>query len=149
MASEGFWEKQGRLFGAEMSALYAACDTYASLHRSEGLGLGMAQAMALGKPVVATGYSGNLEFMNAGNSRLVSHGMSDIEKDSGPYRTGMQWAEPDVPCAAEHLRWIFENREAALALGRRAAAEIRESLDPGRSAQAIRQRVEEIAAQFS
>lgn len=135
--------------GAEMSALYAACDTYASLHRSEGLGLGMAQAMALGKPVVATGYSGNLEFMNPDNSRLVSHGMSEIQKDSGPYRAGMQWAEPDVQCAAQHLRWIFENREASLELGRRAAREIRESLDPARSAKVIRQRVEEIAAQFS
>ncbi len=58
---------------AERDGLIAACDCYVSLHRSEGFGLTLAEAMAIGKPVIATGYSGNLDFMTAENSYLVDH----------------------------------------------------------------------------
>ena len=57
----------------ELNGLIQACDCYVSLHRSEGFGLTMAEAMLLGKPVIATGYSGNLEFMDRGNSLLIGH----------------------------------------------------------------------------
>ena len=61
-----------------LHGLQSVCDAYVSLHRSEGLGLGMAECMALGKPVIATGYSGNLEFMNHGNSCLVDFRMVPV-----------------------------------------------------------------------
>ncbi|MGI8436224.1 MAG: glycosyltransferase family 4 protein [Chthoniobacterales bacterium] len=131
--------------GAEVTALFASIDCYVSLHRSEGLGLGMAQAMYLGKPVIATNYSGNLEFMNAENSLLVDYTMTELEEDSGPYERGTHWAAPDVAHAASYMRWVFENGDVSRALGLRAAKSIRQSLDPNATAQQIRQRVEQLA----
>ena len=128
--------------GAEVNALFASADSYVSLHRSEGLGLGMAQAMYLGKPVIGTGYSGNLEFMNAENSLLVNFTMTELEEDSGPYERGTHWAAPDVAHAASLMRWVYENRAASRALGARGATEIRVSLDPATTAREILERVQ-------
>ena len=72
----------------EVDAVLGACDAYVSLHRSEGYGLVMAEAMARGKPVLATGYSGNLDFMTGQNSLLVGHRLIELEADHGPYRRG-------------------------------------------------------------
>ena len=130
--------------GAEVNALFASADSYVSLHRSEGLGLGMAQAMYLGKPVIGTGYSGNLEFMNAENSLLVNFSMTELEEDSGPYERGTHWAAPDVAHAASLMRWVYENRAASQALGARAAQDIRRILDPQKTAREILQRVQEL-----
>ena len=116
--------------GAEVNALFASADCYASLHRSEGLGLGMVQAMYLGKPVIATGYSGNLEFMNSENSLLVNYEMTELDEDSGPYERGTRWAAPNVDHAATLMRWVYEHQEESKALGARAAASLRRTLDP-------------------
>ena len=79
---EVLWAAHGRpdihvidrsLSAAELNGLMAACDCYVSLHRSEGFGLTMAEAMAIGKPVIGTGYSGNVDFMNPENSYLVEY----------------------------------------------------------------------------
>lgn len=131
--------------GAEVNALFASIDSYVSLHRSEGLGLGMAQAMYLGKPVIGTGYSGNLEFMNAENSLLVRYRMTELEEDSGPYEQGTHWAAPEVEHAAELMRWVYDHRAEGEALGRRAAQDIRRQLDPAKTARQIQERVEELA----
>ena len=108
----------------ERSGMMAACDCYASLHRSEGLGLTMAEAMALGKPVVATGWSGNLEFMSDETAYLVRYEMTTLERDHGPYPAGAEWAEPDLDHAAELMRGVFDDREAAAAVGERARRSI-------------------------
>ncbi|MEP6810546.1 MAG: glycosyltransferase family 4 protein, partial [Chthoniobacterales bacterium] len=130
--------------GAEVNALFASIDSYISLHRSEGLGLGMAQAMYLGKPVIGTGYSGNLEFMNSENSLLVNYTMTELEEDSGPYERGTHWAAPDVEHAATLLRWVYYNRAASAALGARAAQDIRRILDPQTTAREILERAQEL-----
>ena len=130
--------------GAELNALFASADCYVSLHRSEGLGLGMAHAMYLGKPVIATNYSGNLEFMNSSNSLLVDYTMTELNEDSGPYERGTRWAEPNVEHAANLMRWVYEHRAEAEALGARAAADIRRTLDPNTTAAEISQRVREL-----
>lgn len=111
-------------------ALLDLADAYISLHRSEGFGLSLAEAMLLGKPVIATNYSGNLDFMNSGNSLLVdSLGLIEVGQDAQPnYPSQGRWADPDLEQAAAHLRWVVENREAANALGKKARIETRSLL---------------------
>jgi len=129
---------------AEVSSLFASADCYVSLHRSEGLGLGMVQAMYFGKPVIATGYSGNLDFMNAENSLLVRYEMTELEVDAGAYEKGSHWADPDLEQAATLMRRVYEHPEEGRAIGARAAAAIRQTLDPKRTAQEILHRVQEL-----
>lgn len=112
----------------DLLALMAACDSYVSLHRSEGLGLGMAEAMLLGKPVIGTGYSGNLDFMTEENSYLVRCGRVPCTADAPPYRKGFVWGEPDLDHAAELMRRVYENRAEAAAKGERAKRELAEVL---------------------
>lgn len=133
--------------GAEVNALFASVDAYVSLHRSEGLGLGMAQAMYLGKPVIGTGYSGNLEFMNSENSLLVEYEIVEMEEDSGPYERGTHWAAPKVEHAASLMRWVYENRAAAETIGARGAESVRRTLDPARTSAQIRERLQELATE--
>jgi glycosyltransferase involved in cell wall biosynthesis len=77
----------------------------------------MAEAMSLGKPVIATGYSGNLEFMNGDNSLLVPYRLTSIGEGSFPYDPGSVWAEPDLEVAAEYMKKIFTDSDFARALG--------------------------------
>jgi len=85
----------------EMDSLTAACDAYVSLHRSEGLGLPLIEAMYLGKPVIATGYGGVTDFLDAETGHVVDHRMVALAKQRGPYPAGAVWAEPDADHAAD------------------------------------------------
>ena len=116
-----------RLTHAERDGLMNAADCYVSLHRAEGFGYTLAESMWLGKPVIATGYSGNVDYMTAQNSYLVGHRLVPIGPGNDPYPAGGQWAEPDVDHAAALMREVFENRDEADRRGERAAAEIRAS----------------------
>ena len=123
----------------EMRDVMAACDVYVSLHRSEGTGLTISDAMALGKPVIATGWSGNMDFMNVGNSFPVRFEMVTLTENAGPYRAGETWAEPSVEHAAELMRLTFENREET---GRRGEA-ARRGIEAGFSAERIAELIQE------
>ena len=96
--------RDGYVSADEKNALIAACDCYVSLHRAEGLGLTLAEAMTLGKPVIATGYSGNRHFMTDENSFLVDYKLTQVSGDSGPYPSDGRWAEPDLNHAAQLMR---------------------------------------------
>jgi glycosyltransferase involved in cell wall biosynthesis len=109
----------------EVNALYAQCDVYLSLHRSEGYGLTLAEAMTLGKPVIATGYSGNLDFMNQNNSYIVPYTLIELERDYAIYKAGNHWADPDIEAAAAYLRQVYDNPQDAALVGQRAAAYMR------------------------
>jgi glycosyltransferase involved in cell wall biosynthesis len=111
---------------AEQTALMASCDAYVSLHRSEGLGLTMVEAMALAKPVIATGYSGNMQFMDESVAFLVPYTLREIGPDHHPYPAHARWAEPDLEHAGKLMRQVFEEREGAAEVGQRAAARIRD-----------------------
>jgi glycosyltransferase involved in cell wall biosynthesis len=97
-------------FNREMTLELMSClDCYISLHRSEGFGLTMAEAMTLGVPVVATGYSGNVEFMNPENSSLVDFKVIKTKKVFGAYPSGTFWAEPCIDSAAAFLLNLNDN----------------------------------------
>jgi glycosyltransferase involved in cell wall biosynthesis len=106
----------------EALALLDCADCYASLHRSEGLGLGLAESMLLGKPVIATGYSGNLDFMSPDAAHLVESRRVPIVEDLSPYPKGCHWAEPSVEHAAALMRQVYDRPDEARALGNRAKA---------------------------
>ena len=111
---------EGMLPEADMAGLMAASDIVISLHRSEGFGLVPAQAMALGKPVVATGWSGNLDFMNERNSALVSYSLVPVRDPQGFFDSADQrWADADVEHAAEWLRRLAADAHLRAKLGSR------------------------------
>ncbi len=104
----------------ELIALTNACDVYLSLHRGEGFGLGIAEAMSLGKPVVVTDYSAPTEFCNADNALLVPYRMVPVEIGAGDveiYRHVTEWPEPDIHAAAQALRRLYDDRAFAMQLG--------------------------------
>ncbi len=125
----------------DLLALMASCDCYASLHRSEGLGLGLAETMLMGKPVIATGYSGNLDFMTPANSYLVRYERRASEIAHPPYPKGAVWAEPDLDHAAELMRHVVDHPEEAAATGARARAELERALSMEAYAQRIAERL--------
>lgn len=114
----------GYLSPQENNALTAASDCYVSLHRSEGFGLTPAEAMVLGKPVIATGYSGNLDYMTPQNSYLVDYELTPIGPGNAPYPPEGLWAQPNAEHAARLMREVFENQAAARTLGERAARDL-------------------------
>ena len=103
----------------EVLSLMDACDAYVSLHRSEGLGLTMAEAMLMGKPVIATNFSGNVDFMDDSNSLLVRHELVKLGKPIPPYDADLEWAEPSVEHAAQLMRRVYEDQEWARGRGAR------------------------------
>ncbi len=127
--------------GAEKNAMIAACDCYVSLHRSEGFGLTAAEAMLLGKPVIATRYGGTLEFMNDENSYLVRWEPAPVGDGAYPYSPDGTWAEPDLDHAAELMRHVFEAREEARGRGQIARREMLERHSPAVAGEAMRRRL--------
>lgn len=104
-----------------VNGLVAACDAVVSLHRSEGFGLIPAEAMSRGKPVLATGWSGNTDFMNADNSCLVDYELVTIDtNDAQPFGAGQQWAEPNLDHAARLMRRVVEDSDYRKQVGERA-----------------------------
>ncbi|MCW2959506.1 MAG: glycosyltransferase, partial [Solirubrobacterales bacterium] len=130
---------------ADKDRLMRSCDAYVSLHRSEGLGLTMAEAMFHGKPVIATGYSGNTDFMDGTNSFLVDYALTPIGRDAGPYPADGEWAEPDVAHATRLLRHVLNNPEDAAARAAKAAADIRERHSLAAAGAAMSRRLEHVA----
>jgi hypothetical protein len=119
------------LTGGEMASLVASADIILSLHRSEGFGLLPAQAMLAKKAVVATGWSGNMEFMTPEVSALVAYRLIPVDDPQGLYDHG-RWAEPDLEDATRKLAALLADADARRALGEAAAAHVAQVLDPGR-----------------
>ena len=102
---------------ADTNALISLCDCFVSLHRAEGFGLVGAESMSLGKPVIQTGWSGNMDYMNWPGAAAVAYKLVPVGTDIGPYERHQFWAEPDVDSAAEWMRRLAGDCELAHALG--------------------------------
>jgi glycosyltransferase involved in cell wall biosynthesis len=125
-------------------ALIASCDAYVSLHRAEGYGLTMAEAMTYGKPVIGTRYSGNLEFMNDENSFLVPFTLQPIPHGCDPYPAGTPWAEPDIDAAADLMVRVTVDTELATRNGARARQDMATFHTPAARAELVSSRLDGI-----
>jgi len=106
-------------------SLYASLDVYVSLHRSEGIGLGLMEAMSLGKPVIATGWSGNMSFMDRWNSCVVAYDLVPVRGRTYVYSEELLgpravWADPDVRNAADWMRVLVERPDVRTTIGHNA-----------------------------
>jgi glycosyltransferase involved in cell wall biosynthesis len=128
----------------KLVSLLRSIDAYVSLHRSEGLGLGLIQAMMLGKPVVATNYSGNLDFMTEESSYLVKADKKVNDVHWPPYDAGFVWSEPDVDSAAAILRRVIERQDEARTKAARAQRWLLDMYSKKRAALVLEQRLEAI-----
>ncbi len=108
----------------EQHSLLANCDCLASLHRSEGFGRGMGEAMRLGRLALATGWSGNMDFMDDENSLLVKYELVPVEPGAYPESDGQVWAEPDVEHAAYLARWAIDQTADARRMSQRGCDDI-------------------------
>lgn len=112
----------------EVLTLYASCDVFVSLHRSEGLGLHLIEAMQLGKPVVATGWSGNMDFMTPENSRLIGYKLIPVVSAHPSYAPrivgeGQVWAEPNIEAAVLAMRQLADDTTLRRQLGEKARSD--------------------------
>jgi glycosyltransferase involved in cell wall biosynthesis len=92
-----------------MSVLIDSCTAMISLHRNEGFGLPIAEALSFRKPVVVTAYGGNMDFCSRKNSRLVGYKLIRISRDFDAYKKGNRWADPDLAEASRHLKSIYRS----------------------------------------
>ncbi|MFN8530786.1 MAG: class I SAM-dependent methyltransferase [Anaerolineae bacterium] len=120
----------GYMSRLEVNALIHSCDVYISLHRSEGFGLTLAEAMYMGKPCIATAYSGNMDFMTEANSYLVPYQLTELTNAYPPYDAGNHWAEPNIEAAAQHLRAAYTSPDEAREKGVLAQRNIRDHYSP-------------------
>jgi glycosyltransferase involved in cell wall biosynthesis len=122
----------------------AAAGCYVSLHRAEGFGMTMAEALWLGTPVVATGYSGNLDFLDEDSAFLVPHELVPVPEGCDPYPAGTPWAEPDVGAAATLLRQVYEEPELAGTRTARGREHLASAYSPMVCGRRMRERLREI-----
>jgi glycosyltransferase involved in cell wall biosynthesis len=102
--------------------LFEQCDCFVSLHRSEGFGRGIAEAMLLGKPVIVTGYSGNMDFTNTDNACVVGYRMVPVGANEYPHPAGQSWADPDLGQAAEYMLRLLREPDWGRALAEKGRA---------------------------
>ncbi len=121
---------------ADVLQLYASCDVFVGLHRAEGFGLGLMEAMVLGKPVISTGWSGNMTFMNRVNSCLVGFRLIPVDGSLAVYSRAflgqeVRWADPDLDEAAAWMRALARDATLRASIGSKAAEDMRHLLIEG------------------
>ena len=123
------------------NSLVKHVDAYISLHRSEGFGLIPAEAMSLGKPVIMTRWSGNLDLMTVDNSCGVDYKLIPIREQAGPYRPGQIWAEPDLDHAAFFMQRLINDNNYYKQISAQAKKTIQEDFSPYTVGQLIKERM--------
>jgi glycosyltransferase involved in cell wall biosynthesis len=130
---------RGQVYG-----LQSVCDCFVSLHRAEGFGLALAECMYLRKPVIATNWSGNTDFMSSENSCPVKYELVQLKQSVGPYEKGRTWAEPDIEHAAWYMRKVAEDADFRSAIGEAARRKITAEYSPLHVGEMYRRRLTEI-----
>jgi glycosyltransferase involved in cell wall biosynthesis len=115
---------------AELLALIAGCDALVSLHRAEGFGRVLAEAMLLGKPVITTSYSGPADFIDADSACPVGFSLRPVKRDEYPGVEGQSWAEPDIADAARWMQCVHTRPAEAAAIGARGRAAVQRLYAP-------------------
>ena len=133
----------------EIKNLVHACDCFLSLHRSEGYGRGLSEAMYLGKPAIGTAYSGNMDFMTAENSLLVPYKLVPVQDGEYPFPSGQEWADPDPHAAAEAMIKLIDNPGAGREMGLVARQDIRTHFSYRATGLRYLQRVKELLGEES
>lgn len=128
----------------QVNALLYNIDAVISLHRSEGFGLVMAEAMYLGKVAIATGWSGNIDFMNKHNSCLVDYKLIKLDRDYGPYEKNQFWADPDVEHASGLMSKIYNDRNFYSKVSYEGMRSIKDNFSPEKIGKMINKRLKEI-----
>lgn len=131
-----------------LNSLIACCDVFISLHRSEGFGLVIAEAMSLGVPVIATGWSANAEFMPDSCTWKVGYQFIPVNNDYQYGSAAHRWADPDISEAADDLREIRENPEKARRMADEAMRYIQREWSIEKSGERIKERYEQICAEL-
>lgn len=121
--------------------LQACCDILISLHRAEGFGLAPAEMMALGKPVVATGWSANMDFMNEENSMPIKFTLKPLAQTIGAYPAGPEWAEADITHASTCIRRLIDQPDLRQQMGARAKQDIERQLSADAVGKLVRERL--------
>lgn len=136
----------GQLFNRdEIKALHNSCDCYVAPVRSDGFGIPIAEAMAFGKPVITTKYSGQLEFAKSKHSYLINCQETPCSgMIFGNYNGHMTWAEPNLMHLRKLMREVFMNREKAQEKGQLAQQWIRDNLSHKIIGQTIYNRLQQI-----
>jgi glycosyltransferase involved in cell wall biosynthesis len=109
--------------------LIDSCNSFVSLHRSEGFGRGPAEAMLLGKPVIVTNYSGNTDFTRPDNSCLVDYCLIPVRAGQYVFEEGQVWADVDIEHAAWHMKRLSEETTYATEIALRGQEFIREKFN--------------------
>ena len=132
---------------ADMMALQSLCDCFVSLHRSEGFGLGIAEAMALGKPVIATNFGGASDLLAPERACPIGSRLVAVGPDEYPGGAGQFWADPDIEEAAAAMGRMVEEPDYGRKLAARALAFVEEYLGPSRIGLSMGQYLAELATE--
>jgi glycosyltransferase involved in cell wall biosynthesis len=128
----------------EINSLIRCSDVVVSLHRAEGFGLVLAEAMLNGVPCIATNWSANTEFMNLEAACMVDYELVELKEDIGPFKKGSRWAEPDVKQAAEYMRRLYYEPDYRGTIAENAKKHIQEFLSMDRAVSLVNDRVNAI-----
>lgn len=130
---------EGVLPAERLYALLSLCDVFLSLHRAEGFGYPIAEAMALGKATVVTGWSGNMDFCTAENACCVDYTLHPLgDAAVAPYEPQQLWAEPDIRQAAAYLRRLREDEGYRESIAKAGQSAVREKYSAEACARAVR-----------
>jgi glycosyltransferase involved in cell wall biosynthesis len=125
--------------------LVRVCDCFVSLHRSEGFGRGLAEAMSLGKPVIATRYSGNLDFMDDTTAHLIAHVLVPVKPGEYPFAESQEWADADSGQAAACMVRVLDDPDHGRQLGHAARLAVRTRIGWRAAGMRYRDRIETLA----